>query len=304
MNFRDTIQLLVLGALWGASFLFMRVAAPEFTPIPLIALRVGIAAIVLSVFVALRGGFAPIRKNFGALTFVGAANSAIPFSLFAYATLSLTAGFSAVLNATVPLFGAVIAVLWLRQRLENAKIVGLVVGFAGVVILVRHKLSFDAEGLAIGAGITAAILYSIVGYYTKHRLSGVDPLAISAGSQIASTLLIAIPAIALWPEQTPTARAWGAAVALGVACTALAYLLYFRLLASVGPAKAMIVTYLIPAFGIAWGALFLSEPITIDMLIGGLVILVGTTIVARSATIPRPTPQPKPQPDPSLTTTR
>lgn len=283
MPTRDHFQLLLLGAIWGASFLFMRIAAPEFGPIPLIALRVGIAAVVLSGFVAARGGFATIRRHFAALTFVGATNSAIPFTLFAYATLSLTAGFASVLNATVPLFAAVLAFVWLRERLPATKIAGLLVGFAGVVLLVRDKVSLDAEGLAIAAGFAAAILYSFVAHFTKRRLGGLDPLTIAAGSQLGSCALIAVPAILTWPETMPSGSAWACALTLGVVCTALAYLLYFRLLKTIGPTRTTTVTYLIPAFGIVWGAVFLAEPISFDTLLSGVVILVGTTLVARKS---------------------
>lgn len=281
MNPRDAFQLLLLGALWGASFLFMRVAVPEFSPIPLIAIRVGVAAIVLSACVFARGGFATIRDNFAALTFVGAINSAIPFCLFAYATVSLTAGFASVLNATVPLFGAIVAFFWLRERLPTSKILGLLVGFTGVVILVWQKLSFSAEGMAIGAGLAAAILYAFAAHYSRKRLVGVDPLVISAGSLLGSCLLLVVPAALTWPDTNPSLRAWVSSIVLGVGCTALAYLYYFRLIQSLGATRTTTVTYLIPAFGIVWGAIFLGEPITLDMIAGGLVIMVGTTLVAR-----------------------
>lgn len=298
MNPRDAVQLLLLGALWGASFLFMRVAVPEFSPIPLIAIRVGVAALVLTALVVARGGFVSIRKNFAALTFVGAINSAIPFCLFAYATVSLTAGFASVLNATVPLFGAVVAFFWLRERLPGSKVTGLLVGFTGVVILVWHKLSFSAEGLAIGAGLAAAILYAFAAHYSRRRLVGVDPLVISAGSLLGSCLLLVVPAVLTWPDTNPSLRAWVSSILLGVGCTALAYLYYFRLIQSLGATRTTTVTYLIPAFGIVWGAIFLGEPITLDMIAGGLVILVGTTLVARgsaksaSPTTPSPTLSP------------
>lgn len=285
MSLRDLLQLLFLGALWGASFLFMRIAAPEFGPIPLIFLRVSIAAILLGSWAITSGGARRIKERFGALTFVGATNSAIPFTLFAYATLSLPAGFASVLNATVPLFGAIVGFVWLHERLPRGKVLGLFIGFAGVVILVRDKLSFDAEGLAIAAGFAAAIQYSFVAHYSKHKLHDVAPLTIAAGSQIASSLLLAIPAALTWPEHTVSARAWGCALALGVGCTALAYLLYFRLIRSIGATRTTTVTYLIPAFGIVWGAVFLAEKITLDTVIGGCVILIGTTIVATKRSI-------------------
>ena len=183
MATRDLIDLVVLGAIWGASFLFMRVAVPQFGPVPLIAARVGIAAVFLVGVLARRGGVARLVTDAAPLTILGAVNSAIPFTLFAYAVLSVTAGFAAVLNSTAPLFGALVAFAWLHETPGGTRMLGLAVGFMGVLILVwdRLALSNDGSAGAVLAGLSAAVLYGISANYTKRRLSGVDPLVIATG---------------------------------------------------------------------------------------------------------------------------
>jgi drug/metabolite transporter (DMT)-like permease len=277
---RDLVDLFVLGAIWGASFLFMRIAAPEFGAIPLITARVGIGALFLIGVLARRGGLGQLYENVPRLTFLGAINSAIPFSLFAYAVLSITAGFASVLNSTAPLFGALVAFVWLRDRLAPVRIAGLVVGFAGVLVLVwgRVALAHDGAGLAVLAGLTASVLYGIAANYVKKRLSHVDPLVIATGSLIAATVLLMPVAFFTWPAMPPTTISWLSAILLAVFCTGIAYILYFRLLSRIGPSKALAVTYLIPAFGVLWGHLFLHEPVTASMIVGCAVILLGTTL--------------------------
>ena len=274
------MELLALGAIWGASFLFMRVAAPEFGAIPLIAARVGIAAIFLIGVLAQRGGLPHLYPNAARLTLLGAVNSAVPFSLFAYAVLSVTAGFASVLNATAPLFGALVAFVWLRDRPSPARVAGLIVGFAGVLILVWGRLSRagGGGGMAVLAGLSAAVLYGISANYVKKRLSTVDPFVIATGSLIAATVLLIPFAVMYWPTAPPSRVSWVSAVLLGVICTGIAYILYFRLLGRIGPAKTLAVTYLIPAFGVFWGHLLLDEPITLSMVVGCAVILFGTTL--------------------------
>ena len=276
---RDLVDLFVLGAIWGASFLFMRVAAPEFGAVPLIAARVGIAAVFLLSVLARRGGLDQLYKNAAQLTLLGAINSAIPFSLFAYAVLSVTAGFAAVLNSTAPLFGALVAFIWLRDRPSPPRIVGLIVGFIGVLVLVWGRVSVGSGGATpVLAGLGAAVLYGIAANYTKKRMNHIDPLVIATGSLVAATVLLFPIAVVYWPDVPPRPVSWVSAVLLAVFCTAIAYILYFRLLSRIGPAKALAVTYLIPAFGVLWGYLFLHEPVTTSMLTGCAVILLGTTL--------------------------
>lgn len=291
MSGPDLLAMLVLGALWGSSFLFMRIAAPAFGPLPLIVVRVTVAAVVLLLILARRGGSTSLRARARPLCIVGAINSTIPFTLFAYAAERLGAGVAAILNGSAPLFGAVVAYVWFRETLTRRQVFGLVVGFAGVS-LVASGDDLRADGPAIVAGLLAGLSYGIAAHYIRRRLAGVAPLEIAAGSQMAAAVLLAVPSVALWPPVSPPASSWFAAITLGVACTAIAYLLYFRLLANVGAGRALVVAYLIPLFGMLWGKLFLGEAITLSMLTGCAMILFGVAAVARSARIPAPSAPP------------
>ncbi len=279
MATRDLIDLVVLGAIWGASFLFMRIAAPEFGPVPLIAARVGIGAIFLLCVLARRGGLDRLYRNAAPLAFLGTFNSAVPFTLFAYAVLSVTAGFAAVLNSTAPLFGAVVAFIWLHETPGPGRVLGLLVGFSGVLILVWDKLSFsDGGALAVLAGLTAAFLYGIGANYTRKRLSGVEPLVSATGSLIAATVVLLMPAIMYWPSVQPSFKSWISTILLGVICTGVAFVMYYRLVARVGAARALTVTYLIPVSGLVWGYALLGETITSRMAVACGVIFVGIAL--------------------------
>ncbi|WP_323122162.1 DMT family transporter [Burkholderia alba] len=291
MNPKNTVLLIVLAALWGASFLFIRVGVAEFGVAPLMMLRVGIGALFLIALAMTR--FTPrelsahLRGRAGALFVVGALNSGIPFCLFAFAELTLSAGVTSVINATTPLWGALVAYLWLKDKLSVARTIGLVIGFTGVLMLVWNQV-FSPHGadpaspgttaLAAAAALGATLLYGIAANYTKRKLSGVDPLINATGSMIGSTLLLTPFALATWPAAPVSITSWGAVLSLGVACTGVAYFIYFYLIAHVGPARAITVTFVIPIFGILWGALFLHEQVSIAMLEGCAVILIGTAL--------------------------
>ncbi len=279
----DIGELVLLAALWGASFLFMRLGAHEFGPIALAAVRVGLASAMLIPLLAARGQLVELRRHWKGLLLVGALNSAIPFALFSFAALSITAGLSSIVNATTPLWTAVVAFVWLRQGLTRWRVLGLVIGFAGVAFLAWDKASFkpgaDHTGLwAVLACLGATLCYGLAANATRRYLTGVPPLAVATGSQFAAALMLAVPAAALWPAVPPGALAWGASFGLAALCTALAYILYFRLMSRVGPTNAVSVTFLIPLFAILWGALFLQEAITAQMVAGGAVVLVGIAL--------------------------
>ncbi len=287
MKARDVFELLLLAALWGASFLFLRVSVPEFGPVALIEVRVVLAAAFLVPILMMRSGFADLKAYWKPIFALGTLNTALPFCLFAYSTLYLTGGFAAIINATSPLFGAIVAWLWLSDRLGASRIAGLVIGFAGVVILVWDKISltFEGTGPAVLAAMLGAALYGVAANYTKRYLSGVAPLAVSTGSLIAAALLLFPAAVWLWPSDPVSTRAWLAVVVMGIASTAIAYLLYFHLIANVGPARAISVTYLIPGFAVLFGALFLDESLTLNMIIGCAVILAGTALATGLVTV-------------------
>lgn len=276
----DVGGLLLLAALWGASFLFMRVAAPEFGPAALVAVRFGLAAVVLLPIVAMHGQWAAMLRHWRPITVVGILNSALPFLLYSFAALSITAGLASIFNAASPLFAAVIAWCWLGDRLTPLRIAGMAIGFAGVVGLAWEKASFTAggSGLAIAACLGATFCYGLGANYTKRVLQGVPSIAVAGGSQLAAGLLLLLPAVWWWPAQAPSSNAWFAAVLLAIPCTGFAYLLYFRLIDRIGASNAIAVTFLIPAFAIAWGAWFLDERIGLDTAVGCAVILFGTAL--------------------------
>ena len=280
MQRRDAVDLLLLAALWGASFLFTRIAAPAFGPLALAEVRVAIAAAILVPLLAWRADLRELRRHAPRFLLLGAVNTAIPFALFAYAALSITAGLASILNATAPLFTALVARLWLREALTSLQWLGMAVGMAGVAWLSAGKAGFalDGSGLAIGAGVLASLSYGVSASVVKRYFTGVRPVAVAAGSQSAAALLLLPFALAAWPDAALRFVDWGSAIALGVMCTALAYLLYFRLIARVGPARAMTVTFLIPAFAMLWGGLILRETVSATMVAGCAVILAGTAL--------------------------
>ncbi len=288
MSAVDTLLMLLAGAIWGASFLFLRIAAPEFGPVPLIAVRVAVAALFLGAIVALTGSAGALRGRGGRLLVLGALNTAVPFSLFAFAALALPAGTTSVLNATVPLFGALLVLVRRTERLGLQRLAGLAIGFTGVCIVVWPKLALHGGALAILAGLSASAMYAISTLFIKARLADVPPLALAAGSQLGAAVLLLPVAAWRWPAVTPSPTSWACGVALGVLCTGIAYLTFFRLLASVGPVRALLVTYLIPVFGVTWGALFLHEKVTLYTVVGTAVILGGVALsTAGSPLVPR-----------------
>ncbi len=293
MSPRHLSLLLLLASLWGASFLFIRVGVAEFGVAPLMALRVGIGALFLLGLALARSRPAEVagtlRRHAWPLLVCGLLNSAAPFCLFAFAELTLQAGLTSVINATAPLWAALVARLWLGERLASTRVLGLATGFAGVLLLVgRQMFAAAAPGsaaadpaatlLAAAAALGATLLYGIAANYTKRRLSGVDPLLNASGTMLGATALLLPFALASWPAVPPPAHAWGAVIALGLLCTGLAYLIFFHLIAHVGPARTITVTFVIPIFGILWGALFLGEPVTPGMLAGCAVVLLGTAL--------------------------
>jgi drug/metabolite transporter (DMT)-like permease len=276
------IQLVTLAAIWGASFMFMRMGAPHFGVIPLIAVRVGIAAALLAPVMH----SATARKEFTShlvpLFVVGVTNSVLPFCLLTYAALYLTAGVDSILNATTPLWTAIVAYLWLRAPLAKQQVLGLALGFAGVVVLAAGEIGAGAGGAldAVAAALLATLSYGFAGNYSKRKLGNVRPFVSAFGSQVFAALVLAPFAVKLWP-QTPLHPAdWVAVTLLGALCTAVAYLLYFGLIRNAGAQYAASVTFLIPIFGIVWGAIWLHEAITAQAVLGCAIILFGTALAS------------------------
>ena len=279
-------EFVLLGAIWGSSFLFMRIATVEFGVIPTAAMRVIIATACLMPLIFMRGLGAQFRRYWKMACVLGLVNSAIPFACFSFALLSITSGLSGILNATVPLFAALVAWLWLGERPTGSRMVGLAIGFGGVAWLAWDQASFKpvasgfAPGWAVLACLVATLCYALAASATKRYLQGVPALVTAAGSQLGAAIGLALPAVWFWPARTPGTGAWLAVVALGVACTGLAYVLYFRLIEQAGPSRALAVTFLVPVFAVIYGALFLGEAVTLKMVVCGAVVLCGTALSA------------------------
>ena len=285
MPLSSLAQLVLLAAIWGGSFLCMRIAAPEFGVTALIALRLVIATLVLLPFLN-KTNLEAMRSRWKQLVLLGAINSAIPFCLLAFTTKTLSAGLPSIINATVPFFAAIIAWLWFKERPGRRGLIGLIVGFAGVVVLVWPKLAaaFGSASdtqtsphtlLAIASGLLAAFLYATSAHYTKRALQGVPSMGIAIGGTAAAMfMMLPIGAFTL-PEAMPSTKAWLFASLLGAVCTGLAYVIFYRLFATIGTTKAVTVTFLIPVFGVLWGTLILKESLTLNLLLGGIMVLVG-----------------------------
>jgi drug/metabolite transporter (DMT)-like permease len=279
----DVARLVALAAIWGASFIFIRVAVVPLGPIATSELRVALAAVALLAWLRFAGVGLAWRAHWRFYLAVGLVNSALPFALWAFSALYLPASYLVVLNATSPLFGAVVSAVWLRERIAARAALGLAAGVVGVAMLVGlgPVRATPAVLWAIAAGALAALSYALAAAYMKRRPAGVDAAAVATGSQIGAALLLAPLLLPLPPVALPTPAEWIAVVLLGVLCTGIAYLLYFRLIADVGPTRALTVTFLIPLFGMLWGALFLGEAITPVMAAGCALVLAGTALILR-----------------------
>jgi drug/metabolite transporter (DMT)-like permease len=279
MATRDWIALLVLGAIWGGSFIFMRIAAPEFGIYALVEIRTLLATLVLLPFLLVRGGITQLVNYWQPIALIGAVNTAIPFVLFNFSSLHLQAGVNAILNATAPMFGAIVAFLWLGDRLTRFAISGLVIGFAGVALISAHKVSADhVSMLPVLTALLATFCYGLAASIMKKSLAGVKPIAVACGSQVFASILILPLALAHLPAEMPSALAWWNAGGLAILGTGFAYILYFYLIAATGPAKAISVAYLVPLFGVIWGLLFLQETLSLLDALGGMAILFGVAM--------------------------
>jgi drug/metabolite transporter (DMT)-like permease len=277
-SWQTPLELLVLGAIWGASFLFMRVAAKDFGAFALVEVRLTLGALVLLPFVwRVRTQFT--RSHWLRLAGIAAINSAIPFALFAWAAQRAPAGIGAITNATAVMFTALVAFALYGEKISTRRVFGLLIGFVGVAVLASGKTSGGASVLpAALAGTFAAFLYGIGGNLVRRHLGGLPPSAVAGATLVAGSLLLAPLAAATWPETPIPAVSWGCAIGLGVLCTGTAYLLYYRLIYRIGAPGASTVTYLVPLFGVIWAWLVLGEPLTVTMAIAGGLILGGVAL--------------------------
>ncbi|HEX5806560.1 MAG TPA: DMT family transporter [Macromonas sp.] len=275
-----TAEFLLLAAIWGSSFLFMHLGAVEFGPWANAGLRVGVATAVLLPILVWRGQWHEFRRHAAPILASGLLNAGIPFALYSYALLSIPTGLTAILNATTPLFGALVAWLWLKERPGAWRTLGLALGFAGVLLLSWDKAQFHAggSGWAVLACLGATLCYGIAASYTKKRLTGVPALPLATGNLLGAAVALAPATVWFWPERMPSALAWASIITVGVLCTALAYIVFFRLIEQAGPSKTLTVTFLIPVFALGYGWGLLGEQVSLFMALGGVVILAGVAL--------------------------
>ncbi|WP_261817873.1 DMT family transporter [Vibrio gallicus] len=280
MNLASLLRLVSLAAIWGGSFLFMRICANAFGPAYLIEARVLLAAISLMLVAMYFKRQLPLLEHRRHFFIIGLFNTALPFLLFAYAAQTLPASILSILNSTAAIWGAAIAMIWSRNLPSVKVVLGLLSGVIGVAILVGLDQSHlqSGSGWPIIAGVMAACCYGIASNYARYapKISSFN----NAHGSMWMASLIVLPLLPFMPmREDPTLTMSASVIALGVVCTGLAYLLYFRLIEDIGAASALSVTFLIPLFGILWGNLFLDELVGLNTVFGAIFVIVGTMLV-------------------------
>lgn len=281
MTARQAASLVILAAIWGSSFLFIRIAVDELGPAVLTEARVLLAAAAVAAFVLLRRGALGLRERAPDYLLLGTFAAALPFGLIALAELELPASLASILNATPPIWAAVIAALLFGERFTPRLAAGLALALGGVALVVGlAPVDVDVPFvLATLAMLASGVLYGAMGHFSARRMRGVAPLSLVVGQHAAAAVVL-LPAVALVPvREAPAVGEWGAVLALGLVCTALAFVLYFRLIAEVGATRTLTVTFLVPVFGVLWGALFLGEELRPAQGLGALVLLAGVRLV-------------------------
>lgn len=288
MNFASSLRLILLAMIWGSSFLFQRVAVPELGPNWVAAGRLILGALVLVIVMLAMRKPLHLRKNAGAYIWIGFINSALPFWLFAYASITLPAGVTAVMNSMVPLFSVLL--LWVMgERPSFGKFAGVTLGIVGVAMIVGFgglPMTW-ATALGVLAGMGAAALYAFSAMEIRKRFTNVDPLAVATGSLLGATLAL-LPVLFIGPmPSTVEVTPWLMLLPLGVFCTGIAYFLYFKLLHDVGSTRATTVTLLVPVFALIWGVLFLHEHPTLLSLVGMGLVIVSMMLILEKIKLPQ-----------------
>lgn len=283
----DFFKLILLSAIWGGSFLFARVAVPEFGPFALIWMRVSIAALILCPVLMRKRVRRELMANAGKMLLIGIFNAVLPWCLLAYALLTLEAGFTSLLNAATPMFAAVLGFLWLRLPLTRWQVLGLIVGMGGVAILAANRFTFGngGSGIAILAVLGATISYGFVSHYIKRYMSDLSTWSVTIGNLLGATLVLTPLAIFHIPEVLPGSAALWSAAGLGILSTAVAFILLYDILSRSGATATTTVTFIIPIFGVLFGVVFLKEEITLRMVLGMVVALFGAALA--TGLIPR-----------------
>ncbi|XKH60944.1 DMT family transporter [Halomonas sediminis] len=283
MSAADTLRLLLLSSLWGMSFIFMRVAVPEFGPVSLIMVRMGIGALLLIPLLFSLRYLKLMWEHKGPLLLLGVINHVLPFTLLALATTRLEAGFTSLINATTPIFTALLGALFFTTPVQRQQYLGLAMAFFGVYVLSANRLDFalGGDGWFILAVLGATFCYGIAGNYSKTYLSHLPIRVLAAGSTSMSALVLLVPGLLLWPSEPISLLGWSNAIALAVLSTTLAFLLYFGLIASAGATATSTVTFLVPVSALLWGYLLLDETLSLQLIAGMAITLLGTAIATR-----------------------
>jgi drug/metabolite transporter (DMT)-like permease len=281
MNPKEIMALILLGALWGGSFLFIRIAVPALGPFVLVELRVGLAALALALYALAVSRLPGLRSLWKEFLVIGTINAALPFTLIATAELHLTASLAAILNSTTALFTAAVAAAWIGEALTVKKVVALLMGIVGVALVVGWTpiVLSRLVLLSVGAMLAAAFCYALGSVYAKRTFVGTPPLTMAIGQQTGAAALLLPSAAASLPGEVPSSAVTLSVLGLALLCTAAAYLLYFYLIENAGPTKTLTVTFLIPVFGLLFGVLFLSEPVGIGTFVGLGTILLSVALV-------------------------
>lgn len=258
----------------------MRSSAPAFGAGPMIFLRMALGSLLVLMPLTLwRGGLAPMRRHWKPIAVMGIAFTALPFIGLGYAALSITAGMMAVIQSAAPIFSAIVGRIWLREPISPIRATGLVIGLAGVALLVWDKVGArDDASVAILITIAMTVLWGVSSNFARVKLAGVDPLATATGAISAAALVLAPIAALTWPAEPPSLKAWAEVAFLGVASSGLGFILYFGLISAIGAVRATSVTFLIPAVTMVLGAFYLQEPMTLRMVLGCAVVLIGTAL--------------------------
>jgi drug/metabolite transporter (DMT)-like permease len=271
----------MLSALWGGSFLFIRVAVPALGPFLLVELRVGLAAAALCLYALAAGSMPKIRGRWKSFLVLGFLNAAVPFSLISAAEIHLTASLAAILNSTTVMFTAIVAAVWMGDALTARKAIGIVLGIVGVSVLVGWD-PLPLNGivlLAVAAMLLASLSYALGATYAKQSFSGIPPIGMALG-QLGGAVALLLPlAVVSLPERAPSTVVTFSMLGLAFLSTALAYLIYFRLIESVGPTSTLTVTLLVPVFGLLFGVLLLEEPFGPGTLAGLGIILTSVVLI-------------------------
>ena len=281
MTAADLIRMLCLAALWGGSYAFMRVVAPVFGGVGTMWLRVSIAGVVLLVYALVTREDLQFSRWWKQYLFIGVMNSALPFFLIAFAMKTLPAGYGAILNALSPFFAALFAASMLNERLTALRLLGMALGLTGVGLIINlGPIPLNAETLtAAAASITATCLYGFIIVYTKKYTQDAPNMGIAVGTLILPAILVSPIGLLSVPPVMPATHVLLSLIGLAVLCSAVAYLLYYRLIRDVGPTRAISVTFLIPLFGVTWGALLFGETLNGGAVVGGIVVLIGVALV-------------------------